>query len=75
MDSLTIICLSVFEAVAIWIIVRLWIRKRRMSIVPRVFWSVILLIPVFGLMLYFFICSDGEKNPDHIETTIDKTLP
>ena len=49
---------------------RLWLR-RRMRIIPRILVSLVLLIPFFGLMIYFFIGSDLDKNPDRMDTQSD----
>jgi hypothetical protein len=67
-DTKLIIALSVLEAIALVVIVRLWLRRRsRMSVVARLVWSVVLLVPGFGLMMYGFIHSDPDEHPDYIE--------
>lgn len=75
MNTFVIVCLSVFEVISLWLIVRLWVQKRRMPIIPRIFWSLMLLVPVFGLIMFGFICSDLDKNPDHMETDTDRNAP
>ena len=68
MDTKLIIALSVLEAIALVVIVRLWLmRRRRMSVVARILWSLILLVPGFGLIMYGFIHSQTEEQPDYIE--------
>jgi uncharacterized protein with PQ loop repeat len=70
MDKFTIIAGAVFELVGLIIIVRIW-RRRRMRIIPRIFFSIVLLIPFFGLLIYGFLASDLEKNPDRMDTQSD----
>jgi hypothetical protein len=62
---------TVFELVALFVIVRLWLR-RRMPIVPRIIFSIILLVPFFGLMIFAFIGIDLDKNPDKEDTQSDR---
>jgi hypothetical protein len=62
LDILVIIALSVLEVAALYTIARLWLR-RRLRIVPRIFWSAVLLVPLFGLLMYVFIVSDLDQNP------------
>src|SRR5947209_1174406 len=46
---------AISEVISLLVIYRLWTTKRRKGIVFRVIWSVFLLIPLLGLILYFFI--------------------
>jgi uncharacterized membrane protein YgcG len=62
-NTLGIILLSLFEIVALIIIVRVWVRPH-FNFPPRLIWSVILLVPFFGLMVYLFLCEELERNPD-----------
>ena len=55
MDTFTFICLAALEVVAVCVSVHLWFQKRRMKIIPRILWSVLLLVPVFGLLMFVFI--------------------
>jgi hypothetical protein len=64
MDLFVFICLAMLEIVAVCVSVQLWFRKQRMRLVSRIFWSVVLLVPLFGLMMFVFITTDLEKNPD-----------
>jgi hypothetical protein len=61
-NPLTVILSSLFEIVALIVIIRLWMR-RRVKIFPRVLWSVILLVPFFGLLVYFFLHEEPEGHP------------
>ena len=69
MKTLILIILSALEIVAICVGVDLWFQEKRMTILPRIFWSLVLLIPFFGLLAFGFIRLTGEKNPDisHID--------
>jgi bacteriorhodopsin len=70
MDKFTIIAGAILELVGLIVIVRLWLR-RRMRIIPRILFSVVLLIPFFGLLIYAFLASDLEKNPDRMDFQSD----
>ena len=70
MNLFAIIFLSVLEIVALAVVVRLWLR-RRLRLLPRIFWSIVLFIPVFGLLMYGFVASDLEKNPERMESCGD----
>jgi len=70
MDRFAIITLAVLEVIALVVIARLWIRRRH-PFVPRILWSVLLLVPLFGLLMYGFLVSDLEKNPDRMESGAD----
>ena len=71
MNAFAIMLLSILEVVALVVITRLWLRRRH-RLVPRVLWSLILLIPLFGVLMYvFFLLSDFEKNPDRTDTQSD----
>jgi len=61
MDSKAIILLGLFELIGMVFIVTLWV-QRRMGVVGRLFWSVILLVPGFGLLFYGFIRSEPESH-------------
>jgi hypothetical protein len=58
LDTPTIVALSICELVALLTIVNLWFRKRRMRVVTRLLWSVVLLVPLFGVLFY------GLTRPD-----------
>src|SRR3954465_5413844 len=58
--------LGVCELAALFVIMRLWSRKRRMRVIPRLLWSVVLLIPFFGILFYGFTRSDPEAHSDDV---------
>ena len=70
MDTFIIIILSALEVVALFTIWRLWFRGHR-HIISRILWSVVLLIPFFGLLMFVFVGSNPEKNPDRLDTQSD----
>ena len=61
-NTWAIILFSLSEIVALVVIVRLWMR-RRVKLVPCLFWSVVLLVPVFGLLAYLFLHEEPEAHP------------
>jgi bacteriorhodopsin len=70
MDTLVILVLCALEVIALFTLVRLWLR-RRMRMVPRIFWSLLMLVPLFGLVMFIFIQSNLEPNPYKTETQAD----
>ena len=72
MDTFTTICLAALEVVGVCVSVHLWFRKQRMRIVPCLFWSIVLLIPLFGLLMFVFIADNPDKNPDRQDTQADR---
>jgi hypothetical protein len=59
-------CLA--ETVAFLVIWRIWARPGRRSVFARLFWSVVLLIPLFGVVVYFFITGGPEEHPYDTDT-------
>lgn len=72
MDILIFTVVATMEVVALRISILLWFPKRQMKVIPRIFWSILLLVPFFGLLLYVFLLSDLEKNPDRMDTPADR---
>lgn len=71
LETKAIVILSVCELAAIIAIVRLWSSKRRMPVFTQLLWSVVLLIPFFGLLFYAFTRSDPERHSDDLpESTV-----
>lgn len=72
MDTFVIIyLLGLLEVVALFVVLHLW-TKRRMRIVPRLFWSIVLLVPALGLLMYGFIQINPDRNPERMETQSDR---
>lgn len=61
-NTLAIILLSLLEIFALIIIARLWMRQR-VKFLPRLIWSVVLLVPFLGLMVYVFLHEEPEAHP------------
>jgi hypothetical protein len=72
MDKFAIILFAVLEAIAL-VVARLWLRRRH-RIVPRILWSLLLLVPLFGLLIYGFVVIDLDKNPERMEKQADSFL-
>ena len=70
MDTLIVTSFFVVEVVSLSIIINLWLR-RRMHIILRMFWSVLLLVPFFGLLMFVFVVSDLDPNPEKTDTGSD----
>jgi 4-amino-4-deoxy-L-arabinose transferase-like glycosyltransferase len=64
MSTPQIIGLGGLECISVLIIIRLWRKKRRMSIWSRCFWSVVLLVPLFGWLFYGFVVTDPDEHSD-----------
>lgn len=65
MDTPTLIVGAILELVALVVIVRLWTR-RPLRIVSSVCWSVVLLVPFFGLVIYFFLREKPEAHGESV---------
>ena len=63
MDTFVVTSFFVLEVIAVSLVVDLWLR-RRMNIFLRIFWSFLLPIPLIGLLLFAFIVSSPDYNPD-----------
>ena len=66
LDSSAILVLSLCEVAAVSVILHLWLRKRRMRIVTRVLWSLVLLVPLFGVLFYGLTRSDPDAHSDEL---------
>ena len=66
LDKATIVALSLCEVVALLANVHLWVRKRRMPIISRLLWSVILLVPFFGVLFYGWARLNSEAHSEHV---------
>jgi hypothetical protein len=68
MQTLMIIFLAVCEVIAVFMILRLWSQKQK-TFLGRCFWSLVLLIPFFGLICYIFLNispdAHGESLPEY----------
>ena len=70
MKNLVIIILvALLEVAAIFAIIRVWRHKHR-HWMSKLFWSIVLLVPVFGLLFYGFLTVTPEAQEDHTEDRI-----
>ena len=60
--------LGMFEIIGLLVILRIWMRRRHRRIVTRLLWSVLLLVPVFGLLMYFVLRQNPEEHPYDTDT-------
>jgi O-antigen/teichoic acid export membrane protein len=61
MNTSAVILIAILEAVALVFIVRLWVRCSH-RIVVRIVWSLILLVPLFGLLMFGLVGSEPKKH-------------
>ena len=57
---------SVFEVISLIVVVRIWLKRYHKSRVARLFWSIVLLVPFFGLIAYYFLTEAPDRHPDYI---------
>jgi len=69
MTTPEIIVLVVLESVGLLFIARLWLRKSRTPLWRRCLWSVVLLIPLLGVLYYGFTRPDPEAHADDVPET------
>jgi hypothetical protein len=50
-DAVALVLLGVLELVAVWLVVRIW-REHGRSVVAKVAWSLVTLVPVAGLVAW-----------------------
>ena len=69
MTTSQIILLVVLEMIALGVIIHLWLRRRRLRLWRRVLWSVVLLVPFAGILIYALTRSDPDEHPYDTDTT------
>jgi hypothetical protein len=69
MKWLAIIIGAISELVALFVIARVW-RDLDRGWVSKVFWSVVLLVPVFGFLYYGFVTMNPQSQGDHTEDSM-----
>jgi hypothetical protein len=71
LSSPNIFVLAVLESISVLLILRLWARKRKTSLLFRLFWSLALLVPFLGPLFYGFVATSpddhGEDLPEYPE--------
>ena len=68
MSTFNIVAAVGSELVALIVIVGIW-RRRPLKVVSSLLWSVLLLLPFFGLVAYFFLREGPEPHPYRIPVT------
>ena len=63
-----LILVGAFEAIALIVIALMWVKRWHRRVVVRVIWSVVLLVPVFGLLCYFFLRESPDDHPYDTDT-------
>ena len=71
MTTKQIILGSVFEVISLIVVVRIWLKRYHKSRAARLFWSIVLLVPIFGLIAYYFLTEAPDRHPDYMETMND----
>ena len=71
MSTPRILLLGVLELIALIAIVRLWRKRRHGRPIIRLVWSVILLVPLFGILAYGFLTVDPDEHPDETDSMRD----
>jgi uncharacterized protein with PQ loop repeat len=66
MKWFVIILATLLELAALVAVVRVWRHKQR-SWIGKLFWSVLLLIPFFGLLFFGFLTINPDSQSDHTE--------
>ena len=70
MDKGTMYLLAIVELVAMVVVWQLWTSSR--PVAAKIVWSVILLVPLFGLAAYGFLAQHPGQNPSRTETGSDR---
>lgn len=60
---LKLIFLGLSEVAALFFILRLWRRSPRRPLPYRIFWSVLLVVPVVGVLFYGLASNDPPEKP------------
>jgi hypothetical protein len=65
MNKLLIFLLLAAEFVGVAAIVRLWAHAPKPSLTSRLLWSLLLTLPVFGLLFYLFLREEPEPHGEN----------
>jgi hypothetical protein len=58
--------LGLLEAVGVFMAIRLWFKTAKASLVRRIVWSVLLLIPLLGPIMYGFVSLDPSAHGEDV---------
>jgi predicted membrane channel-forming protein YqfA (hemolysin III family) len=61
-NLLTISFSVLLEIVSLIVVVRLW-RRPTGTFLPRLLWSIVVLVPLFGLLIYVFLHEEPKTHP------------
>ena len=67
MTTPQLIFFGVFEVIALLVVARMWIKRWHRRLIVRIVWSAVLLVPVFGVLAYFFLRENPDSHPEYIE--------
>ena len=65
MNKLLILLLLVAESVGVAAIAGLWTHTPKPSLTSRLLWSLLLILPVFGLLFYLFLREEPEPHGEN----------
>lgn len=68
MTTQQLIVFAAFEIIGLLVILRMWMKRWPRRIVIRLLWSVLLLVPAFGLFMYFVLREDPDEHPYDTDT-------
>ena len=68
MTTSQLIVFGAFEIIALLVIARMWIKRWHRRWIVRLIWSAVLLVPVFGLLAYFFLRESPNEHPYDTDT-------
>ena len=56
------------EVIALIVIARLWLKRRHKNLFLRLVWSIVLLVPLLGLLAYVFFTENPDEHPYDTDT-------
>lgn len=68
MTTQQLFVLGVFEIIGLLVILRMWMKRWHRRVVIRLLWSVLLLVPAFGLLMYFVLRENPDEHPYDTDT-------
>lgn len=68
MTTQRLILFGVFEIIALLVIARMWTKRWHRRLVVRLIWSAVLLVPILGLVAYFFLRESPDEHPYDTDT-------
>lgn len=68
MATWQLVIVGTLEAASLALVARLWLKYRKLGNGHRLFWSIVLLIPILGIAAYmaWFDASDDELFDDYV---------